>query len=209
MKEKMYTTFQVAEFCGVRPSSIIQWIKQKKMKAFVTPGGHRRIRESDLQEFLKQYNFPIPDELKKEGRKRLLIVEDDVAIGQLLKKVFENSMSEVTTEWTTDGIGALLALGNNPPDLMILDVVMPVIDGAQVLATLRSDPRTSKIKVIAITGKRLVPEKMKFMQAHSDALYLKPFDLNTLVRQAMNLLNVLNQHPDFQKEAAPQNVPTL
>jgi excisionase family DNA binding protein len=208
VKEKTYTTFQTAEICGVQPSSIIQWVKQKKMKAFVTPGGHRRIKQSDLLEFLKQYNFPIPEELKK-SQKRLLIVEDDTAIGQLLKKVFENTMSEVTVEWTTDGIGALLALGNNPPDLIILDVVMPMVDGAQVLSTLRLDPITRNIKVIAVTGKRLAPEKMKFVQSYSDAFYLKPFDLNVVVKKAMSLLGVLNQHPNFEKELETQNVPTL
>ena len=63
MQEKTYTTFQIADFCGVRPTTIIKWVKQKKIRAYVTPGGHRRIRHSDLLSFLKEYNLPIPDEL--------------------------------------------------------------------------------------------------------------------------------------------------
>ena len=187
--EKVYTTFQIAELCGVQPTTIIQWVKQKRMKAYVTPGGHRRVRESDLLKFLKQYEFPIPEELMGRKGRRILVVEDDPSVGRLLEKALGEAMGgDAEVEWIQDGIEALLVLGKKPADLVILDVVMPVVDGARVLATLRSDPRTAKTKVIGITGKRLGPEKLKFMQNHTDAFYYKPFDLHEIVQESKRLL---------------------
>ena len=188
-REKTYTTFQIADICGVRPTTIIKWTKQKKLKAYTTVGGHRRILHKDLMGFLKQYGFPIPQGLNLRG-KRILIAEDDASVGRLLQRALQKAGSEVDVDWTQDGIEALLALGKNPPDLMILDVVMPVVDGARVLATLHSDSRTQNVKVIGITGKRLPAEKLKFMQRHTDAFYLKPFDLNEFVRKCYSLLGI-------------------
>src|SRR5262245_61612745 len=75
--EKTYTTFQIAEICGVRPTTIIKWVKQNRIKAYVTPGGHRRIQETDLLKFLKYYHFPIPENLGHEATKKKILVIDD------------------------------------------------------------------------------------------------------------------------------------
>ena len=196
MQEKTYTTFQIADVCGVRPTTIIKWINQGKMNAYTTPGGHRRVCHSDLLKFMQEYRLPIPEGLAA-GRKRILIVEDEPAIGQLFKRAIAKSLKGVEVDWTKDGIEALLVLGNNPPDLVILDVVMPVVDGARVLSTLRNDPRTKKVKVIGITGKKLPPEKLKFMQTHTDAFYYKPFDMNELAGKIMSLLGILRSSPTY------------
>lgn len=201
MAEKTYTTFQIADMCGVRPTTIIKWIKQNKLRAFATVGGHRRIRESDLVPFLNQYGFPVPDALSR-ARKRLLLVEDDIAVGQLLQRAIGKASDSVDIEWTKDGIEALLALGKRLPDLMVLDVVMPVVDGAKVLATLRADERTRNVKVIGMTGKRLPPEKMKFFQRHTDAFYLKPFNVNEFVEKVLGLLRLENAGSALQAAEA-------
>ncbi len=187
MQDKTYTTFQIAEICGVRPTTVIKWANQKKIKVYVTPGGHRRIRYPDLIHFLEQYQLPIPKSLN-QPRKKILIVEDDAGVGPLLQKALQRAAGDMEVEWVQDGIEALLKLGKNAPDLVVLDVVMPVVDGAKVLSTLRTDEQTQSIKVIGITGKRLPPEKLKFMQSYTDAFYFKPFDLQELVRKAMSLL---------------------
>ncbi|MFH1725422.1 MAG: response regulator [Elusimicrobiota bacterium] len=189
MNEKTYTTFQVARFCDVYPSTVISWVKQNKIEAYATPGGHRRIRKSDLLEFLKKFKLPISDELR-EPSNRILIVEDEPAVGRMIKKALQRASSEFAVEWTQDGVGALLALAKDPPDLIILDVVMPVVDGARVLASLRADPATRGIKVVGITGKRLPPAKLQFMRRHTEAFYVKPFDIRLFTRRVLSLLGV-------------------
>ncbi len=189
--EKTYTTFQVADLCGVRPTTIILWVKQNRIKAYVTPGGHRRIRESDLLKFLNHYGFPIPETLQPAERKKILVVEDDAAVGRLIKRSLEQAFGKsISVEWIEDGIQALLAIGKKPADLVILDVVMPVVDGARVLATLKSDPKTSKIHVVGVTGSKLSGEKLKFMQDHTAAFFYKPFDMNELAQKCRELLGL-------------------
>ena len=187
MREKTYTTFEVAEICGVYPSTVINWVKRGQLDAYTTPGGHRRILESVLAEFLKKYKFPIPESVAV-GRRRVVIVEDDDAVGQMLVKALRRASPELDVRWIKDGVEAMLFLGKDPPDMMILDVVTPVIDGARVLATLRSDPNTSRMRVIGMTGKRLPPDKLKYMQKHTDAFFLKPFDIKAFTEKALALL---------------------
>jgi excisionase family DNA binding protein len=189
-REKTFTTFQIADICNVRPTTVIKWANQSRIKAYTTPGGHRRIRESDLLEFLRKYNIPIPEELASGNRKKVLIVEDEAVIAQLLVRAFQKESKDIVVQWTRDGVEGLLAMGQSTPHLVILDVEMPLVDGARVLATLRSDPKTKDIKTIGMTGKRLDDEKLRYMHAHTDAFFFKPFKTMELVSKALELLKV-------------------
>ncbi|OGR88519.1 MAG: hypothetical protein A3A86_05370 [Elusimicrobia bacterium RIFCSPLOWO2_01_FULL_60_11] len=189
--EKTYTTFQIAGMCGVKPTTIIKWIQQKRMPAFATPGGHRRVRESDLLKFLEQYRLPIPEGMGEKKRSRILVVEDEGTVGRLILRALKEAFgTEAEVEWIEDGIQALIELGKKPVDLVILDVVMPVVDGARVLASLRADPQTAQVKVIGITGKKLLGEKLKFMQEHTDAFFYKPFELHQIMGTVGALLSM-------------------
>jgi excisionase family DNA binding protein len=189
MAKKTYTTFEVGEICGVYPTTVINWVNQKKLPAFVTPGGHRRIRREDLVSFLKKYNFPTPVELLG-SRRRVLIVDDDVAFARMLLKAFDAHQDQFDAQAIHNGIEALVAVGKKPPDLVILDVVMPIVDGATVCATLRSNPDTRHIRIIAMTGKRLSDESTRFIRSRSDGLYRKPFEPASLVRRAAEILKM-------------------
>lgn len=189
MSEKVRTTFEAAKICGVYPTTIINWIKQGRLKAYTTPGGHRRILQPDLAAFMERYGMPGSERLR-QSRRGVMIVEDDPVVGSLLKKAFQREAGDMEVQWMRNGIEALIALGKAPPDLVILDVVMKVVDGARVLSTLRSDPKTKGIRVIGITGKTLSPEKLRFMKRHTEAFYHKPFDVKELIRKSLALLNL-------------------
>jgi len=189
-KEKTFTTFQIADICNVRPTTVIKWANQARIKAYTTPGGHRRITESDLMAFLRKYNIPIPEDLAAGNRKKILIVEDEAVVAQLLIRAFQKESKEVTVQWTRDGVEGLLAVGQSTPALVILDVEMPLVDGARVLATLRSDPKTKDIKTIGMTGKRLDDEKLRYMHAHTDGFFFKPFKTMDMVAKAFELLKL-------------------
>ena len=194
-KHKKLTTFQVADLLGVSYQSVSNWIAEGRISAERTPGGHRRIKESDLLAFLRKYNIPIPEEMAAAGRKKILIVEDESDIGQLLVRTFQKAAKEVTVQWTRDGVEGLLSVGQSTPHLVILDVEMPLVDGARVLATLRSDAKTKEIKVIGMTGKQLEDEKLRFMRDHTDAFFFKPFKVAELSKKAFELLKVAPSKP--------------
>jgi excisionase family DNA binding protein len=189
-RERTFTTFQIADICDVRPTTVIKWANQNRIKAYTTPGGHRRIRESDLLDFLKKYNIPIPSDLLDGGRKKILIVEDEPDVGQLLVRTFQKASKVLDVQWVRDGVEGLLAVGQSAPDLVVLDVEMPLVDGARVLATLRSDPKTKDIKIVGMTGKKLDDEKLAYMRDHTDDFHFKPFKVADLVKKAIDLLQV-------------------
>ncbi|MGQ0644583.1 MAG: response regulator [Elusimicrobiota bacterium] len=189
MREKIYTTFQVADICNVRPTTVIKWANQNIIRAYTTPGGHRRIRQADLRDFLRQYNIPAPPELSA-GLKQVLVVEDDAAVGALLLRALGKASAELDVQLIRDGVEALLAIGRRPPDLILLDVVMPVMDGLQVLKTLRSDPRAQKIKVIAMTGKKLNSEDLGFVEKRADAFFFKPLKIKEVAWKALELMGL-------------------
>ena len=189
MAEKAFTTFQVAKICGVFPTTVINWVNRGKLPAYKTPGRHRRIVVSDLLSFLRKYKMPVPEWLVQEGaeRKRVLIVDDEPQVTRMLGKAFsKRSGLEVRT--VNDGIEALVLVGKWVPDLVVLDVVMPVVDGLRVCASLKSDPQTKNIRIIAISGKRLSDSSRQFLQRHADAYFTKPFDVMEMVDTALRLL---------------------
>ena len=59
-RNSYYTTFEISQICQVNPTTVQNWVKEGKLKAFVTPGGHRRIQREDLLAFLKEFGMPIP-----------------------------------------------------------------------------------------------------------------------------------------------------
>jgi excisionase family DNA binding protein len=187
--KKTYTTFEVGEICGVYPTTVINWVNQDKLPAFVTPGGHRRIRREDLVTFLQKYNFPTPPELLG-SRRRVLIVDDEAACAQMMRRVFEAYPEQFEVIELHNGIEALVSIGRTPPDLVVLDVVMPIVDGGTVCSTLRGNPDTRSIRILAITGKKLPDRTARFIRANTDGLFQKPFKTEALLQRAADLLKV-------------------
>jgi two-component system, OmpR family, response regulator RpaA len=189
MSKKTYTTFEVGEICGVYPTTVINWVNQSKLPAFATPGGHRRIRREDLVAFLAKYNFPTPPELLG-GRRRVLVVDDDPDCAGMIRRAFQAHEEQFEVSEIHNGIEALVSIGRTPPDLVVLDVVMPIVDGGTVCATLRKNPDTRAIKILAITGKRMDDRAVQSIRSHADGLFQKPFKVEALVKRALELLRI-------------------
>lgn len=189
MAKKVYTTFEVGEICGVYPTTVINWVNQRKLPAFVTPGGHRRVRREDLVDFLRKYKFPTPTELLG-SRRRVLIVDDDAPFAKMLGRAFERHKEQFDVEVLNNGIEALVSIGRRPPDVAVVDVVMPMVDGQAVCSTLRACHDTRNVRIVAITGKKLPDHVAKFIRSKSDGLYRKPFEPYSLVRRVADILRL-------------------
>lgn len=189
MDKSFFTTFEVGEMCDVYHTTVINWINQGKLKAFVTPGGHRRIRKRDLINFMTSFQIPFPQNLQVPANK-ILLVDDDPSIIQLLEKSFLRSSQNLKVESTTNGVEALIRVGQNMPNLMILDVVMPSMDGFEVCQRLRSVPDTKGIKIITISGETLSSEQEGFLKNNCDAFFQKPFSPRELVQKSREILGL-------------------
>ena len=94
MPERTYTTHDIARFCDVYPSSVINWINSGKLKSYSTPGGHHRMLRPDVISFLQSLNMPLPAELA-ERPMRVLIVDDDVEVTRVLVRAFAKLAPEI------------------------------------------------------------------------------------------------------------------
>jgi excisionase family DNA binding protein len=184
--KSIYTTHEVSRLLHVNPRSVINWIEQTLLPSYRTPGGHRRIRHDDLIAFLRKHQIPTPTALV-DGTFSVMIVDDDQDIVELLKGLLERQGSyEVST--ANDGITALLEVGRTKPDLLILDVMIPGVDGVEVCRRIKAEA-SNKTIIIAISGTS--EKEKKVLQAGADVFLLKPLDFDKLTTEARRLLRVL------------------
>ncbi|MBI3288220.1 MAG: response regulator [Elusimicrobia bacterium] len=128
---KTFTTHDIARFCDVTPSSVVHWINGGRLKSFQTPGGHHRVSQENLVAFLRSLDIPLPAELCA-SRARVLIVDDEADVTRVIEKAFARHLASFETEVCHDGVDALIRIGQNPPALVVLDLLLPKMDGAQV-----------------------------------------------------------------------------
>lgn len=186
MPEKIFTTHEIAGFCGVYPSSVVNWINSGKLKSFQTAGGHHRVKRESLLEFMRQLSIPIPASVA--GRASVLIVDDDKEVAGAVERAFQRHSEQFDTAVCADGVDALIRIGQTPPMLVILDMVMPKLDGLQVCKILKTKPETRKIKIIAVSGKKFPGTDKKLESLGVEAFFRKPLEIQELVLKAMELL---------------------
>jgi len=187
MNERLLTTSEVAQYCQVTNDGVVKWIKAKKLKAYSTPGGHYRIRKSDFREFLGRYGMPVDPNFFAEEKKRILVVDDETNIVEVISQALGDSATfQVST--ASDGYEAGLKIGTFKPDLIILDIMMPHMDGIEVCKRIKANPDTEGIKVVAITGH---PEQGNIDRAYrsgADLCLMKPLQIEHLRREVGRLL---------------------
>jgi excisionase family DNA binding protein len=182
----IYTTHEVSRLLHVNPRSVINWIEQSLLPSYRTPGGHRRIRHDDLLAFLRKHQIPTPASLI-DGRLSILIVDDEPEIVDLISGFLQRQGGyEISS--ASDGISALIEVGRTKPDLLILDILIPGVDGVEVCRRIKADS-SNKTAIIAVSG--TAEKEKKVLMAGADAFMLKPIDLDRLHEEARRLLRVL------------------
>ena len=198
----VFTVNQVSELLQVSPQTIVNWIEAGKLEAYKTPGGHRRIQKSDLEAFVKQHDMPVfgqpsdPDEGGKK-MKKILVVDDDQVIVATIMAGLEEDPHEYEVITAADGFEAGIQVSHFKPDVLILDIMMPDIDGYEVCRKLKSSEETKHIKIIVLSG-YLDEESYKKMREYgADLCFSKPLPLDNLKEEIARLL-----YPEEDKKAA-------
>jgi len=179
MIKNFYTTHQASKFCNVYPTTVINWIKEGLLSAYTTPGGHRRIKKDDLLNLMQKNNMPIPEELTKGDKNRVLVIDDDPKILRMIKTILSQEGLEVST--ADSGFQAGLLISNWLPDIIILDILMPHMDGFEVCSRLKGDEKTKDIAIIAVTVLKDAKEIKKMNSCGITDYISKPFKSEELV----------------------------
>ncbi|GAC1507430.1 MAG: response regulator [Candidatus Dormibacteraceae bacterium] len=115
--------------------------------------------------------------------KKILIVDDDPSLRFLLRLIFENAGYEVVE--AQHGVAALIRIKDALPDLVVTDMMMPVMDGGELITHLRSDPRTAGLRILAVTSN---PEAREAARG-ADVVMGKPFHQSSLLANVKSLLS--------------------
>ncbi len=129
-RRSFFTTFEISQICEVNPTTVQNWVKEKKLKAYLTPGGHRRVKREDFVAFMREFGMPIASELLE--RPFVLIVDDEEEVLEMLKSAILMGEQDVEVATAKSGVEALLMIGERKPDLLVLDIMMPGMNGFEV-----------------------------------------------------------------------------
>ena len=178
MRVNTYSTFDIAKMLEIVPGTVANWIDSGKLKAFITPGGHRRVALEDLLAFLQENAIPVPALLaNSSSRKKILVIEDDEKFLKLIVKALK-TFKDFELLTATDGFQAGQIVAGSKPDLVVLDIMLPDINGFKVCELIKA--KNKNTRVIAITGYDSEDIKKKILESGADAYLIKPFHFKTL-----------------------------
>lgn len=184
--DKPFTTGEVANICHVTINAVKKWIAAGKLKAFRTPGGHYRVLKADFEAFIEKYKFNENIILPGKNNK-VLIVDDESNVLEFIKATLEASGEDYEIETAVDGYDALIKVGEFNPDLLIIDIRMPRLDGVEVCKRLKSNKQTSEMRILAVTA--FGSDEMKnIVKAGADNCLSKPLSTSDVKNNVKRLL---------------------
>jgi excisionase family DNA binding protein len=151
----LFTASQIAAFCSVDLKTIHNWAERGELRHFRTPGRHLRFRRNDVVEFLRKYGYPVPAEFIA-GVHRVYVLDEDAATLAGIKRTL-GKLFEVTT--FQDPVDALVTIGVEVPDAIVLDVEAPGFDGMRCVARLKQLGATQGIPIVALGAKSALAKK--------------------------------------------------
>ncbi len=185
MNEEILTVPQAAKYCAISRWTLRKFVRSGELKASRTPGGHYRILESDLKSFIYEKGmYPLVH--NRSSNQKILIVDDDPLIQDLLTKML--SKDGYKTEIAADGFDAGFKIKDFKPGLIILDLIMPGMDGFEVCTRVKENSETSHIKILAITGYDTKENRDRIMAAGADDYLAKPLERGILLQHIEGLL---------------------
>lgn len=184
----VFTTGEAAKICKVSQQTIIRCFDSGQLKGFRVPGSRfRRIPRDQLFSFMKDNGIPT-DALESSSRK-VLIVDDDEELVELLEDVFsKDGRFEVRT--TNNGFDAGMLVKEFRPDVVVLDVMLPDINGKEVCQRVRSDPALDEVRIICISGMVEAERISDLKAAGANDFMQKPFEIERLLERVCELLDL-------------------
>ena len=181
------TLGEAARYLGVAQSTVRKWADMGRVETFKTPGGHRRFRREDLDRFMQGASGEQLPQSKGGGAPLVLIIDDDAEVRAVIRECLEREGFEVV-----EGANAQQGIDKinlRIPDLMMLDVSMPGIDGWEMLRRVREKLDVKELHVVIFSGKIGEEELTGAPDRGAQGYLRKPFDPLKLVAQAKALIS--------------------
>lgn len=160
-----YTTIEVANLLGMAVRSVQLMVDRNELDAWKTPGGHRRITRESVERWQKSraQHFSGGVETRPADARtfkpetaatgvRVLLIEDSVHFQNLVSMVVRRNFPKVELQVASDGITGLALYGQIQPDVLIVDILLPGVDGATLITMLRSHEQFARSQLIVVTS---------------------------------------------------------
>jgi excisionase family DNA binding protein len=194
----VFTTGEAAKICKLSQQTIIRCFDSGQLKGFRVPGSRfRRIPREQLFMFMRDNG--IPTDSLESGKQKILIVDDDEALVELITDVLDrDGRFEILA--VNNGFDAGMMVKEYRPDLIVLDVMLPDINGKEVCRRVRRDKTMDDVKVICISGMVEEDKIGELRAAGADDFMHKPFEVEKLVERMCGLLDleILRRSPGYQ-----------
>ena len=184
----VFTTGEAAKICKVSQQTIIRCFDSGQLKGFRVPGSRfRRIPRDQLYAFMKDNG--IPTDALESGKRKVLIVDDDADLVELLADVFERD-GRFDIRTANNGFDAGMQVKEFQPDLVVLDVMLPDINGKEVCQRVRKDPTMPDVKIICISGMVEQDKVQDLKDAGANDFMQKPFTVDALLERGCGMLDM-------------------
>jgi excisionase family DNA binding protein len=184
----VFTTGEAAKICKVSQQTIIRCFDNGTLKGFRVPGSRfRRIPRDQLFAFMRDNG--IPTDALESSKRKILIVDDDEELVELLTDVFERD-ARFDIKTANNGFDAGMLVKEFRPDLVVLDVMLPDINGKEVCQRVRSDDSLESVKIICISGMVEQDKIAELKEAGANDFMNKPFNVEKLLERACSMLDM-------------------
>jgi excisionase family DNA binding protein len=184
----VFTTGEAAKICKVSQQTIIRCFDNGQLKGFRVPGSKfRRIPREALYKFMKDNG--IPTDALENGKRKVLLVDDDVEIVELINKALDDD-GRFEVKIAANGFDAGMMVKEYRPDLIILDVMLPDINGKEVCHRVRADSNLEEVRIICISGMVEDDKIQELRLAGADDFIHKPFDVDVLIERMCTQLDM-------------------
>ncbi len=184
----VFTTGEAAKICKVSQQTIIRCFDNGQLKGFRVPGSRfRRIPREMLYKFMKDNG--IPTDALESGRRKVLLVDDDVELVEVMTKFLEED-GRFEVKIATTGFDAGMLVKEYRPDMLVLDVMLPDINGKEVCQRVRADSTMEDVRILCISG-MIEEDKIQDLRlAGADDFMHKPFDAEMLIDRMCKMLDM-------------------
>jgi len=184
----VFTTGEAAKICKVSQQTIIRCFDNGQLKGFRVPGSRfRRIPREALYKFMRDNG--IPTDALESGKRKVLLVDDDAELVEVMSKFLdEDGRFEVRI--ASNGFDAGMMVKEYRPDIIVLDVMLPDINGKEVCHRVRADTTLEDVRILCISGMIEEDKIQELRLAGADKFLHKPFDVEELIDEMCSLLEI-------------------
>jgi len=190
--DALLTPNQVADLLRVSPVTVRHWALGGKLQCVTTPGGHRRFAQADVEQFARDHGVRVAGE--DSPTPRVLVVDDNAALAEYISELLNTQVPDIVVDIAHDGFEAGEKLHTFKPGVVLLDLMMPGLNGFVTCRRIKTEQATRHVRVIAMTGFPSGENVQRILAAGAEVCLAKPVRAADLLQALGSDVNQVKQN---------------